>query len=73
MSHRALQRIVGTAVTDPEFCVDLLNGKRQAILAAFDLSAEERSILLEIEASSLQEFASCLEEELRAIQDDYAN
>ena len=68
MSHRALQRIIGTAVTDPEFCTDLLDGRRQTLLAAFDLSAEERNILLAIEAGSLQEFASRLEEQLQTIE-----
>jgi hypothetical protein len=66
MSHRALQRIIGTAVTDPQFCVDLLDGKRRSILDAFDLTAEERRILLAIEANSLQEFAARLEERLES-------
>jgi hypothetical protein len=73
MSHRALQRIIGTAVTDPEFCTDLLNGKRQTVLTAFDLSAGERNMLLTIEASSLQEFASQLEEQLQIIEEQNRN
>jgi hypothetical protein len=64
MSHRALQMIIATAVTDPQFCFDLLNGKRWSILEAFDLTVEERHILLAIEADSLQEFAARLEERL---------
>jgi hypothetical protein len=64
MSHQALQRIIATAVTDPQFCLDLLDGKRWSILNAFDLTAEERRILLAIEADSLQEFAAQLEEQL---------
>jgi hypothetical protein len=64
MSHRALQRVIGTAVTDPQFCTDLLDGKRRSILEPFDLTAEERHILLAIEAGSLQEFAARLEERL---------
>lgn len=68
MSHQALQKIIGTAVTDPEFCTDLLDGKRQTVLAAFDLSTEEQGILLTIEASSLQEFASQLEEQLQVLE-----
>jgi hypothetical protein len=66
MSHRALQMIIATAVTDPQFCFDLLNGKRWPILDAFDLTAEERRILLAIEAGSLQEFAAQLEEQLES-------
>ncbi len=65
MSHRALQRIISVAVTDPEFCDELLNGRRYALLTEFDLTDEERRVLTTIEAISLQEFAIRLEEWLQ--------
>lgn len=65
MAHRALQRIISIAVTDPEFCDRLLNGTRHTLLTEFDLSDEEHKALMAINAASLQEFAAHLEEWLQ--------
>ncbi len=60
MSQMSLQTLVGTALTDREFRHDLLDGKRPTILTKFDLTDEEREVVLGIEAESLQEFAAQL-------------
>jgi hypothetical protein len=62
----ALQTLVGTALTDPKFCNDLLNGRRHTLLAKFDLTDEEQEVVLVIEAESIQEFAAHLCEWLEA-------
>jgi len=68
MPQMALQILVGTALTDPRFCHDLLNGRRRSLLAEFDLTAEEREVVLGVEAESIQEFAVQLCEWLKAQQ-----
>ena len=65
MSHRALQRLVSTALTDQVFCDRLLNGRRRAVLTGFELTDEEQATVLSIEAGSLQEFAIQLDEWLQ--------
>ena len=65
MSQMALQTLVGTALTDREFCNDLLNGRRHTLLTKFDLTDEEREVVLVIEAESIQEFAARLDEWLK--------
>jgi hypothetical protein len=67
----ALHALVGTALTDPEFCNDLLNGRRHTVLAKFDLTDEEREVVLVIEAKSIQEFAAHLCEWLEAQESPY--
>ena len=66
MSQMALQTLVGTALTDHEFRDDLLNGRRHTLLTKFDLTDEEREVILVIEAESIQEFAARLDEWLKA-------
>ena len=66
MSQMALQILVGTALTDPRFCHGLLNGSRHTLLAEFDLTDEEREVVLGVEAGSIQEFAAQLCEWLKA-------
>jgi hypothetical protein len=66
MSQIALHTLVGTALTDHNFCHDLLNGRRRTLLAQFDLTNEEREAILGIQADTLQEFASQLCEWLKA-------
>ena len=66
MSQMALQVLVGTALTDPRFCHDLLNGRRHTLLTGFDLTDEERKTVLGVEAKSIQEFAAHLCEWLKA-------
>jgi hypothetical protein len=66
MSKTALQTLIGTALIDRRFCEELLNGKRPALLAEFDLSEEEREVALIVETDSIQEFAVGLYERLAA-------
>jgi len=66
MSQIALQTLVGTALTDPRFCHDLLNGRRHTLLSGFDLTDEEREAVMVVEAGSIQEFAAQLCEWLKA-------
>ena len=66
MSQMALQILVGTALTDPRFCHDLLNGRRHTLLPEFDLTDEEREVVMVVEAGSIQEFAVQLCEWLKA-------
>ena len=66
MSQMALQILVGTALTDPRFCHDLLNGRRHTLLSEFDLTDEEREAVMVVEAESIQEFAVQLCEWLKA-------
>jgi len=66
MEHMALQILVGTALTDPQFCHDLLNGRRRIILSQFDLTEEERKAVLAVKAESIQDFAAQLCEWLEA-------
>ena len=65
MSSRTLQGLIGTALTDPEFCDRLLNGERHTLLVEFGLTDDEQSAIMAIEAGSLQEFAACLDEWLQ--------
>ncbi len=58
MSRTALKRLIGAALVDRELCDGLMNGKRLALLADFDLTGEEREILLSGEARSVQELAT---------------
>ena len=62
MSHGVLQDLVANAVVDAGFCNRLLNGERRAILREFDLTEDERRVVLGIEAVSLKEFAIQLDE-----------
>jgi hypothetical protein len=60
MSHRELDRLTGTALAEPDFCAALLSDGRPDALAGFDLTAEERTMLMRIQAHTLQEFAQTL-------------
>ena len=71
MSQIALQSLIGTALIDRDFCKGLLNKKRPALLAGFDLTGEERKIVTAIEAGSIREFADRLYEWLKD-QDGFA-
>ncbi len=66
MSQMTLQTLVGTALIDREFRHDFLNGRRPTLLTRFDLTEEEREVVLGIEAESLQEFAAQLCKWLKA-------
>jgi hypothetical protein len=60
MSATVLQTLIGTALVDREFGEQLLNGKRPVLLTEFDLTDEEREVVLTIKADSIQEFAAGL-------------
>src|SRR4030042_5896248 len=66
MSQAALQILVGTALTDSQFCAGLLDGKRHTLLLAFEFTDEERRFIQAVQADSLQEFAARLDEWLQA-------
>lgn len=65
MSKEILSLLVGTALTDPEFCAKLLKGERHTLLAEFDFTEEERKAILAVRAESIQEFAAQLCERLQ--------
>ena len=59
----ALNRLIGRALMDPAFCDGLINGSRARLLEADRfISATERSFLLKIQASTLDEFARIISE-----------
>ncbi len=60
MSYRELNRLIGMAMVDPRFRKALLDGRREEVLAAFDLTPEETAVLMGIQASNLQDFAQDL-------------
>ncbi len=60
MSVRALDLLVGEAVCNAGFCAALLNGHREEIIGAYDLSPKEKAFVLSIQAATLQEFAQAL-------------
>ena len=60
MSMRELDRLTGTALAEPAFCEALLGDRRPEALTSFDLTAEERTMLLCIRARTLREFAQTL-------------
>lgn len=57
MSSHGVHEVIGAAIIDREFCRMLLDGDREMLLAAFDLSPEERRMLLAIQADNLPGFA----------------
>ncbi|MGD2145612.1 MAG: hypothetical protein PVH41_02835 [Anaerolineae bacterium] len=60
MSQLMLKRLVGLALLDQEFCDGLMNGKRRALLAGFELTEEEREVILCLESSSIRDLAGSL-------------
>ena len=62
MSTESIQAIVGTAITDKQFMHDLLNSRRESAISRFDLTPEEHSVISKIEANSIEQFASQLDE-----------
>jgi hypothetical protein len=57
VSHEALQAIVGTALIDKEFRQAMLNGSRDRAIEQFELSPDEREVVMSIEAGTLEQFA----------------
>jgi len=56
VSHQALQFIIGTALTDAEFCQQLLLNPEEAV-TDFDLTRSERAAVAAISADCLEGFA----------------
>lgn len=56
MSLRELDRLTGVAMVEPRMGEALLDGRRQEVLARFDLTAEERTMLAHLQARTLPEF-----------------
>ena len=55
-----LALLVGDAGLNKKFRSKLLNGDRSRIIAAYDLSDEEREAILSIQANTLPDFAEAL-------------
>jgi hypothetical protein len=60
MPTRKIDELIWTALTDPDFQAQLLNGQRREVLAAFGLTDSERQTLLAVNADSLESFAGAL-------------
>jgi len=56
MSMRELDRLTGTVLVEPTLGEALLDGRRHQVLTAFDLTAEEQTMLARIKARTLTEF-----------------
>lgn len=59
-----LQTLIGTALTDTDFRLALLNGSRRRILQTYPLTSQEIEIIMGIRADSLEQFANELHEQL---------
>lgn len=70
MQAPALQILIGTALTDRNFCRALLNGSRGRILQSYPLSPQEVEIIMAIRADTLEEFAGKIHENFLADADD---
>ena len=66
MSLESIQEIVGTAITDRQFLHDLLNSKRDQAIARFDLTPEERRVVADIQADTIEQFALQLDRWIEA-------
>ncbi len=55
-----LALLVGDAGLNKTFRSRLLNGDRRRVIAAYDLSEEEREAILSIQANTLRDFAEAL-------------
>jgi hypothetical protein len=64
MSIQALNLLIGTALTDREFCRRLLEcpDQREELVEAFDVSPEERALILDCRECTLEGLASVLDD-----------
>lgn len=60
MSRRALQSLLGIALINRDFCEELPTKRQLALLVEFDLTNEERELVMSIKADSIQDFAEQL-------------
>lgn len=63
MSQSEVERIIGRAVTDPEFRQALIENAREAC-KEYDLTEEELDALEKLDSTSLQAFAVTLDQRL---------
>jgi hypothetical protein len=64
ITSKEINELVWRAVIDPDFQKDLLNGRRDAVLASLDLTEAEREAVLALEADTLDGFVAALFETL---------
>lgn len=57
MAYLALRRLIGAALVDRDLYHGLMNGQRSALMAEFDLTEEERQVVVSFEAGSPRDLA----------------
>ncbi len=62
MPYESLQAVIGTAVIDSKFRIELLNNSRRHAIQKFDLTKEEMEAVMSIRADSLEQFAGQLDQ-----------
>lgn len=62
MPYESLQAVIGTAVIDSKFRIELLTSSRQRAIQKFDLTKEETEVVMSIRADSLEQFAGQLDQ-----------
>jgi hypothetical protein len=70
MATREIDKLIWTALTDLDFCAQLLNGKRHEVLASVNLTeVEQQQAALAVEANTLAAFASafCIPEAYKTL------
>ena len=63
-----LEELIGQAIVDRELRAGLLNGQKAQLLGRFDLTPEERQVLMSIQANSLGALAQQLQSWLQSEQ-----
>ena len=66
MLYPELEEVIGQAIIDREFCAGLLTDRRAQLLRQFELSSEEKCVLMSIRADTLESFAGQLYEWIEA-------
>lgn len=66
MSHPALQHLIGRAIVDKDFRMQLFNDHRAVAVAEFKLTDAERDAVMGIRAATLEEFAAELDQWIEA-------
>lgn len=72
MSAIAIQSLIGTALTDSNFRLALLNGSRRRVLQNFALTKYEVETIMAIRADSLEQLAGEIHRRLLADADELA-
>lgn len=68
MSRFNLNAIATKALLDHNFQADILNGHRKERLNEFDLSDDEKRVVLSIEAKNVDQFVTCLGNWMYAVE-----